>query len=311
MHRFALIVLLSLVACRDRGRDVKRAPEGSAGSGSATAAVPSAPAAMPDSYARLVGDKPATPGSALASLHLGEVIDPEKVPEVPATSFGLSGEAEPRIFRRATTGAEPKVLVNLEIRADKLFALRIELLTEKGSIPEDKCAAFARALEAKWGPAPERVWVDSTAHVRAALRDTCILTFEHYTDVASWIGPEPTSIVPAFVVGKKPTELSRRVGSWTNLGENLTFRDVGVGEHASGPTVLDVYQNKGKVIGLSAETPASAADRAAIRERISSAFGAKPTHDATTGYDVWATKVPIRMLDTPSGVRVEVGRLNP
>lgn len=309
MKRLVLFGLCAVFACRDRGHDTKRVPQGSAGSGSAAAQVPEAPAAMPASYARLVGDRPATPGSALASLHLGEVIDPEKVPEVPATSFGLSGEAEPRIVRRPAPGAEPRVLVDLEMRADKLFALRIELLTEKGSVPEDHCAGFARALEAKWGPAPERVWTDATAHVRAALRDTCILSFERYTDVASWIGPEPTSIVPVFAVGKKPTELSRRVGSWTNLRENLTYRDVGVGEHASGPTVLDVYLNKGKVVGLSAETAAAAADRAAIRERISSAFGAKPTHDATTGYDVWATKVPIRMLDTPSGVRVEVGRL--
>ncbi|HEY5928430.1 MAG TPA: hypothetical protein VIV11_42380, partial [Kofleriaceae bacterium] len=205
----------------------------------------------------------------------------------------------------------PKVLVNLEIRAGKLFAFRIELYTDKGSIPPDNCAGFAQALAAKWGPAPEKVWVDRDAHVRAALIDTCILAFERYVDVASWIGREPTAIVPAFVVGKPAKELASRVGPAVKLDEDVTYRDAGVGEHAAGPTIIDIYMKKGKVSGLGVETAAGAADRVAIRERISSAFGVKSTRDATTGYDVWASTPPIRMLDTRDGVRVEVGNLTP
>ena len=63
--------------------------------------------------------------------------------------------------------------------------------------------------------------------------------------------------------------------------------------------------------GLGVETTAGAADRVVIRDRISAAFSAKPTRDNVTGYDVWATKVPIRVLDTQRGVRVEVGTLTP
>lgn len=299
------VVLLAATACRDR-TNAKRTPEPSTGSATAPA-----PAEMPSSYARIVGAKPATLGSALAGLRFGEPVVPESVPDTAATSFGFLGETEPRIFKRATTGSEPKVLVNLEIRAGTLFAFRVELLTEKGAIPSDRCEGFARALEATWGPAAERVWVDRDAHVRAALVDTCILTFERYTDAASWIGPEPTSIVPVAAVGKPAKGLASRVGPEVKLDENLTYRDVGVGEHASGPTTIDVYLHEGVVSGLGVETAARAADRAAIRERISSAFAAKPTRDATTGYDVWSTKVPIRLLDTPRGVRVEVGTLTP
>lgn len=299
------IVILAAAACRDR-KSAKGTPAPTAGS--ATAA---APAELPGSYARMVGDKPATLGSALAGLRFGEPVVPESVPDTAATSFGFLGETEPRIFKRATTGSEPKVLVNLEIRAGKLFAFRINLLTDKGAIPPDRCAGFARALDAKWGPAAERVWVDRDAHVRAALVDTCILTFERYTDTASWIGPEPTSIVPVSAVGKPAKELASRVGPDVKLDENLTYRDVGVGEHASGPTVIDVYLHKGIVSGVGVETAAAATERAAIRERISAAFAAKPTRDATTGYDVWNVKPPIRLVDTLGGVRVEVGTLTP
>src|SRR5690606_26575171 len=189
--------------------------------GSATAAPP---ADMPSSYARMVGANPATLGSALAGLRFGEPVIAESVPDTAATSFGFLGETAPQIFKRTTGGSEPKVLVNLEIRAGKLFAFRIELLTEKGAIPPDQCAGFARALEAKWGPAAERVWVDRDAHVRAALLDTCILTFERYTDTASWIGPEPTSIVPVAAVGKPAKELAPRVGAEVKLEDRKSTR---------------------------------------------------------------------------------------
>ena len=305
MVRVVIIGLLAAAACRDRSSEPKRAPEPATGSGSAVAP----PAEMPASYARLVGEKPATLGPAFATLRFGEPVDPDAVPEVAATSFGLLGETEPRIFRRSGDGLEPKVLVNLEIRAGKLFAFRIELLTEKGAIPPDECAGFVQALEAKWGPAPERVWVDRDAHVRAAVRDTCILVFERYADVASWIGPEPTAVVPVGLVGKPAAGLAPWVGPDVKLVEDLTYRAVGVGERASGPTLIDAYLHKGTLIGLGVETAVAAADRAAIRERISSAFAAKPSRDEITGYDVWTTTPPIRMLETPSGVRVEVGKL--
>jgi hypothetical protein len=306
MQRVVIIGLLaSVAACRDRGSEPKRQPEGSAGS-----AAPAAPE-MAASYARLVGAKPATLGTALATLRFGQPVDPEAVPQVGATAFGFLGETEPRVFRAAADEPGPKAVVNLEIRGGKLFAFRIELLTEKGSIPEDSCAGFAKSLEAKWGASADRVWADRENRVRAALRDTCILTFERYTDLAGWIGPEPTSIVPVALVGKPAKELASRVGPDTKLDENITFREVGLGERATGPTLIDAYLHKGVLIGVGVETAVGAADRAELRERISAAFGARPTRDATTGYDVWATTVPIRMLDTPSGVRVEVGKLTP
>lgn len=300
------IGLIALAACRDRGREAKQTPA-TAGSGSSAVAAPE----MPSSYARLLGSKPATLGPTLAGFRFGEPVVPEALPEAPATGFGLLGETEPRILKRPAASGEPRVLVNLEIRAGTLFAFRVELLTEQGSIPGDSCAGFAKALEARWGPAPARVWVDRDAKVRAALQDTCILTFERYTDVASWIGPEPSSIVPVSIVGKSPSGLASRVGPGASLTESMTLRDVGLGEHAVGPTTIDVYLHEGLVSGLGVEAAAGEADRAALRERISSAFAAKPTRDSITGYDVWPTKVPIRMLETPRGVRVEVGNLNP
>lgn len=312
MVRVVLFGVLVIAACRDRG-DGKRATAAS-GSGTSTASAGSAAgaggdaAAVPASWARVVGDKPAALGPALAPLRFGESIDAATLPQLGGTAYGLLGETVPRIVRHASD-AEPKVLVNLEIRAAKLFAFRVELLTEKGAIPEDRCTGFARALEAKWGAAPDRVWVDRDARVRAALLDTCVLAFERFADVPAWIGPEPTAIVPVALVGKPARGLASRVGPAVKLDENVTFRDVGVGEHAHGPTTIDVYLHQGKVSGLGVEAAAAAADRAAIRDRISAAFGAKPAHDATTGYDVWPTKPPMRVLDTPAGVRVEVGTL--
>jgi hypothetical protein len=306
-----VVVFVGLVAlggCRDRNES-KPAP--ATGAGSAVPAPPQPPPPpLPASYAGLVGDKPASLGPSLAGLRFGEAVDPEKLPKATGTSFGLLGETAPRRLSRSTDPG-PQVLVDLEMRADKLFAFHIELLTEKGSIPDDHCDGVQRALEAKWGPAPERVWVDRTAHVRAALRDTCILIFERYVDVTAWIGNEPTAIVPVGVVGKPASELASRVGPGVKLDEDVTFRDAGVGEHAAGPTVLDAYLKKGSITGLGVEAAAGAADRAAIRDRISAVTGVKPARDAVTGYDVWAAKVPVRMLEVPTGVRVEVGNLTP
>ena len=307
MLRLVLVGLVAVTGCKERAREPKEAPKGSAAE---PAVQPAKPAPFPDAYARLIGARRATMGSALASLRLGEAVEAELVPKVPATSFGFLGETEPRVFQR-TTDPGPNALVNLEIRAGKLFAIQVDLLADKGSIPPDRCAGVPAALEAKWGPAPERVWVDRDAHMRVAFLDTCKLVFERYVEVPQWIGPEPTSIVPVAIVGKSASALASRVGARGKIEEDLTYRDLGVGEHASGPTTIDVYLRKGVVSGLGVETAVAAVDRAAIRERISSAFAAKPTRDTTTGYDVWATKVPIRMLDTPKGVRVEVGNLTP
>ncbi len=305
MLRVVLVGLVCLAACKDR--ETKPTPQvGSAGS---EAPPPAAPPKLPDAYARLVGARTATMGSALAPVKLGEAIEPENVPQVPATSFGFLGETEPRLFKRATDDPGPKVVVNLEIRAGRLFAIRADLLTDKGAVPDDKtCDDVARALETKWGAAAERVWIDRDAHVRVALEPSCKLVFERYVDVAQWIGSEPASIVPVALVGKKASELATRVGSGVKLDENITYRDAGVGEHASGPSLIDVHIKKGTISGFAVETTVgTGAERAAIRERISTAFAAKPTRDDTTGYDVWATKPPIRMLERPRGVRVEVG----
>jgi hypothetical protein len=112
-------------------------------------------------------------------------------------------------------------------------------------------------------------------------------------------------------VGKPAKELAPRVGPDVKLDEDVTYRDVGVGEHATGPSTVDVYVKKGVVSGLAVETAAGAGDRVVIRDRISAAFSAKPTHDDVTGYEVWATTPPIRLLETQAGVRVEVGKLAP
>lgn len=305
MLRLVLVGLVAVTGCKEREREPKAASKGSA----AVPAVQPAPAApLPEAYARLIGARRATMGSALASLRLGEAVEAELVPKVPATSFGFLGETEPRVFQR-TTDAGPNTLVNLEIRGGKLFAIVAELLTDKGAVPPDQCAGVASALEAKWGAAPDRVWVDRDSHMRVALVDPCKLVFERYVELPQWIGPEPTSVVPVAVVGKPASALASRIGARGKIDENLTYRDVGVGEHASGPTTIDVYVRKGVVSGLGVEAAVPTAERAAIRERISSAFAAKPARDTTTGYDVWATKVPIRMLETHKGVRVEVGNL--
>jgi len=268
------------------------------------------PQPLPASYAQLVGDEPATLGPAIAGLHFGDVIDPEKLPHVTATTFGFLGETAPRHLG-ASTDPGPKTLVNLEIRGGKLFAFKIELLSEAGAIPPDSCADVGRSLEAKWGASPDRIWIDRAAHVRAALRDTCILIFERYVEPTAWIGPEPASIVPVSAVGKAAKELAPRVGPEVKLDEDVTYRDVGVGEHATGPTTVDVYVKKGVVSGFAVETAAGTPDRVVIRDRISAAFSAKPTRDAVTGYDVWATTPPIRMLETQTGVRIEAGKLAP
>ena len=310
MQRIALVVsLFTVTACKEHATETKGVapPQGSAAGSAVTP--PPAPA-LPDAYARLVGARRATMGSALAPLKLGEAVDPELIPPVPATSFGFLGETDPRVFRRATEDPGPKVMVDLEIRNNKLFAIQAELLTDKGAIPDDQCAGVARALESRWGAAPERVWTDRDAHLRVSLVDTCKLVFEHYVELPQWIGTEPTAIVPAAFVGKPTSELAPRAGA-TKLTEDLTYRDLGVGEHASGPTLIDVYVKKGLVTGVGVEAAVASADRGAIRDRISTAFSAKPTHDATTQYDVWATKPPIRMLETVKGVRVEVGNLTP
>lgn len=310
MQRMLILAigLVALAACRDRERGAKPT-SATTGSGSASPAVTSSE--LPSSYARLFGTKPATFGPALVGLRFGEPVAVESLPDVPATGFGLLGETEPRILKRPTGSAEPRVLVDLEIRAGKLFAVHAALLAEQGQMPSDSCAGLAKAIEAQWGPAPARVWVDRDAGVRAALHDTCRFTFERYTDVARWIGPDPESIVPVAIVGKSPSGLASRLGIDKPLTENITYRDVGVGEHATGPTTIDVYLHRDLVSGLGVEVAVADADRAAIRERISSAFDAKPTRDPITGYDVWPTEVPIRMLETPRGVRVEVGNLTP
>jgi hypothetical protein len=312
MQRTALVVtLLAITACKEHGAKTQPPPQGSAAGSAAVTPPPPAAPALPDAYARVVGARRATMGSALAQLKLGEAVDPERVPPVPATSFGFLGETDPRVFRRATDDPGPKVMVDLEIRGGKLFAIQAELLTDKGAIRDDQCAGVARALETRWGAAPERVWTDPDAHMRVALVDTCKLVFERYVDLAQWIGLEPTAIVPVALVGKPAAELAPRVGAGAKLTEDLTYRDVGVGEHASGATLIDVYLKKNVVTGVGVEAAVAAADRGAIRERISSAFSAKPVRDATTGYDVWATKPPILMLETTKGVRVEVGNLTP
>ena len=90
----------------------------------------------------------------------------------------------------------PKVSVLLEMRAGGLFAIHADLLADDGSIPKDGCSDVARSLAAKWGDAPERIWLDRDAHVRVALVDTCKLVFERYVEPAAWFGTEPTAIVP-------------------------------------------------------------------------------------------------------------------
>jgi hypothetical protein len=302
------LVIASAAACKGKAADqhASAPATGSAAQPTPPAAPPPAP--LPASYAALVGDKPATLGPALAGLAFGAAVDPEKLAKTPGVSFGFLGEVPPGRMP-PSTDAGPKALVNLEIRAGTLFAYRIELLTEKGSIPEDSCAGIAKALDAKWGAAADHIWTDKAAHVRAALVDTCILVFERYADPPAWFGTEPTAIVPVASVGKPAKELASRVGPDVKLDEDVTFRAPGVGEHAVGATAIDAYLKKGTVSGLGIDVAAAAADRAAIRDRISAVVGSKPTRDNVTGYDVWTGGVPVRMLETQNGVRVEVGKL--
>jgi hypothetical protein len=264
---------------------------------------------MPPTWAKVLGAKPATFGPTLGALRFGGPMDEATLPEVPGTTWGVFGDTGSRNIRLAPDGHEAKVRIDLEIRSGNLFAIDVELYTSRGSIPEDHCAAFVTALEAMWGGAPERVWVDRERRVRMAFRDTCKLRFERYVDVATWIGPEPTAIVPVALVGKAAKELASRVDPELSLEDGATFRAEGIGEHATGGTTIDAYVNKGTIIGLGASASASAAERAALRDHISRAFKAQPTRDPETGYDVWPSTPPIRMLASQGGVRVEVGRL--
>lgn len=264
--------------------------------------------AIPPAWAGVLGDKAATFGPTLASFAFGRPIDEAAIPDVPATTWGTMGEVGGRNIRIAPETGGAKIRVDLDIEGGTLFAVNVELYTKRG-IPEDSCAAFVTALEAKWGPAPKRIWFDRANGVRMAFRDTCRLRFERYVDVAAWIGPEVSAIVPVALVGTPTKNLAARVPT-KPLDGDVTFRGPGIGEQADGATTIDVYTKDGIIRGLGAE--ASAGDAAIVRDRISSAFGAQPTRDATTGSEVWPTKPPIRLYaGRGGGVRVEVGNLTP
>lgn len=308
----ASLLAVALLACK--GGESKQAPASSSvptpGSGSGSAApVAPKPSSLPPAWAKVLGAKPGMRGTTLAAFRFGEPVDVGALPDVPETTWGIFGDVS-RNIRLAPDGKDPKVRIDLEIRSGKLLAIDVELYTASGSIPEDSCAAFVTELEGMWGASPERVWADREGHARMSFRDTCKLRFEPYVDVATWIGPEPTAIVPVALVGKAAAELASRVDPEMSLEDGVTFRAAGLGESADGATTVDAFVKKGVIVGLVARASTSAAEKAAIRERISSAFKAQPARDPKTGVDVWSSVPPIRMQETKSGVRIEVGTLD-
>lgn len=199
-----LLAVVLLVACKD-DETMPAAPAVGSASGSGSAAHVERDA-MPSAWAKLLGEKPGTLGPTFDVVRFG-AIDLNDL-TIPSTWSVIIDESRRR--ERAPEGSEPRASVTLEVYQSRLTGIRVELYTARGSIPEDSCATFVEALEAKWGASPDRVWSDRDGHVRMAFLDTCRLRFERWVDVASWIGPEATSIVPVALVGKHTKEMASR-----------------------------------------------------------------------------------------------------
>jgi len=270
-----------------------------------------APSGLPPAYARLAGRAPSALGPAFASIRIGERLDPKTLPSVPNTKYALGGDARSEVLSPGPTEPGPVVLVDLIVRSGKLLTFNAELLTERGSIPEDRCKSVHAAFDQLWGSSPDHVWIDRSAHMRAALLDTCLFVVERYVEPSAWIGTDATAIVPLDAVGKSDRVFASRIDPDMTVSDGITYWDAGVGEHSSGGTEVDVYAHKGVVIGLSAQSDMEPTDREVVRARITALTGKQPKRDAKTGDDVWASRVPIRMPESKRGVRIEVGRLKP
>jgi hypothetical protein len=305
-----VVVMLALAGCGTSESPTAPAPATKPTPSPAPAPVPS-PSGLPPAYARLAGKTPGSLGPAFASIRLGEHIDPKTLPSIPNTKYGLGGDAHSDVLSPGPTEPGPRVLVDLIVRSGKLLTFNAELLTERGSIPDDDCKSVRAAFDQLWGASPDHVWIDRSTHTRAALLDTCRLEVERYVEPAAWIGTDATAIVPLDAVGKSPTVFASRIDPDMALGDGITYWDAGVGEHSNGGTEVDVYVHKGVVIGLSAQADADPADRELVRARITALTGKQPKRDAKTGDDVWASRIPIRMPESKRGVRIEVGRLMP
>src|SRR3569623_1144934 len=270
-----------------------------------------APSGLPPAYARLAGKAPSSLGPAFASIRIGERLDPKTLPSVPHTKYALGGDARSEVLSPGSTEPGPVVLVELIGRSGKLLTFNAELLTERGSIPEDHCKSVHAAFDHLWGSSPDHVWIDRSAHMRAALLDTCRFEVERYVEPSAWIGTDATAIVPLDAVGKSDTVFASSIDPDMTVSDGITYWDAGVGEHSSGGTKVDVYAHKGVVIGLSAESDMEPTDREVVRARSTALTGKQPKRDPKTGDDVWASRVPIRMPESKRGVRIEVGRLTP
>src|SRR3569832_1618391 len=270
-----------------------------------------APTGLPPAYARLAGKAPSSLGPAFASIRIGERLDPKTLPSVPNTKYALGGDARSEVLSPGSTEPGPVVLVDLIVRSGKLLTFNAELLTERGSIPEDHCKSVHAAFDHLWGSSPDHVWIDRSAHMRAALLDTCRFEVERYVEPSACIGTDATTIMPLDAVGKSDTVFASRIDPDMPVSDGITYWDAGVGEHSSGGAGGGGGARGGGGGGRAARAGMEPTDREVVRARITALTGKQPKRDAKTGDDVWASRVPIRMPESKRGVRIEIGRLKP
>lgn len=244
---------------------------------------------------QLVGDSPATLGSAFGALTLGMTDGAlSSADEVTSHLRDLEVEHGPLWIE---LGVEDGVLSRITITSDEPDELLCEVLDA--------------TLSSRWGDAREgdKRWFDREAMHRAELHEddaTCALAFERYVAPAAWISKASTSAVPTWAVGQPLDTFVRRLAprkvDLSRPAYAIEWTAPGLDE-GTGPTKLTASIADGKVAAIDAVVVVTRSGMHVLEARLRQLYG-EPTYDDERR--VWKRTPPVTLYAIEDGDTIMV-----
>lgn len=202
-----------------------------------------------------------------------------------------AGSFQPEHVRRRIENMTRDGFLDVAFDFDEAKLNGVKVTVGDGFEDDEACEALLRKLETAWGEPTRSVWIDAGNRTRARLEmEPCTLWWETYLEPADWV-----AALPLDAIGKPVDQLTAKLREIDyDDDESVTWRMAGL-RYGTGPTKLEAYLAKGRVVGIKAIVDSDFDSRLGVRDAITERVKVKAKQDEDTGVLTWQRRAPIAL----------------